>query len=74
MTYKEVKTLLGWEEKDVAKFFGYKTYASYMRSSGRERNRQILTDLVSMGYHKGRAELKELRDKIQSEAKKLESL
>ena len=65
MTYKEVKILLGWEEKDVAKFFGYKTYASYMRSSGRDKNRQILTDLINMGYNKGAAELKEVRAKLQ---------
>lgn len=50
--YRDARAFLGWEDKDVAGFFGYNSLASFRRSSAYDKRRRWFSALVHLAREK----------------------
>lgn len=50
--YKDARAFLGWQDEDVAKFFGYNSLASFRRSSAYNKRRRWFSSLVHLAREK----------------------
>lgn len=67
--YRAAQAYLGWDDKEVSAFFGYRSLDSFRRSSAYNKRRQWFAELVNRA--RGKAE-KECAARVEEERRKFE--